>query len=104
MGALTVARGFDWDEGNVGKNWERHRVTPAECEQTFFNRPLVVAPDAAHSVHEARYYLLGQTDRGRRLFVVFTLRRDRIRVISARDMNRKERERYHAQPEEDSQV
>ena len=102
MGVLTAARGFDWDEGNVAKNWERHRVTPAECEQSFFNRPLIVAPDAKHSVQEARHYLLGQTDQGRRLFLVFTLRRDRVRVISARDMNRKECERYNAQSEEGS--
>lgn len=102
MGVLTAARGFDWDEGNIAKNWDRHRVTPAECEQTFFNHPLIVAPDATHSVREARYYLLGQTDRGRRLFVVFTRRRDRVRVISARDMNRKERGRYYASSEEDS--
>lgn len=104
MDVLATARGFDWDKGNVAKNWERHRVTPAECEQTFFNRPLIVAPDATHSIQKARYFLLGQTDRGRRLFMVFTLRRDLVRVISARDMNRKERERYHAQSEEGSEV
>lgn len=102
MGLLTAARGFDWDAGNVAKNWEQHRVTPAECEQAFFNHPLIVAPDANHSAQEARFYSLGQTDRGRRLFVVFTLRRDRVRVISARDMNRTERERYHAQTEKGS--
>ncbi len=104
MDALTAARGFDWDEGNVAKTWERHRVTPAECEQTFFNHSSIVAPDVAHSAQETRYYSLGRTDRGRRLFVVFTLRRDRVRVISARDMNRKERERSHAQSEEDPKI
>jgi uncharacterized DUF497 family protein len=84
-------KGFDWDEGNLLKNWEKHRVSASECEQIFFNRPLVAGLDEAHSKTEARFYALGITDSGRRLFVVFNIRRNRIRVISARDMNRRER-------------
>ncbi|HVQ77212.1 MAG TPA: BrnT family toxin [Candidatus Binatia bacterium] len=91
---LVKCSGFDWDEGNLGKNWARHRVAGAECEQVFFNRPLVVAADEEHSDQEARYYVLGQTDTGRRLFVVLTIRRGLIRVVSARDMNRRERAAY----------
>ena len=91
---LARCTGFDWDEGNLAKNWARHRVAAAECEQVFFNRPRVAAPDEQHSEEEPRFYVLGQTDAGRRLFVVFTLRRDLIRVISARDMNRRERAEY----------
>lgn len=91
---LARCTGFDWDEGNLTKNWERHRVTAAECEQVFFNEPLVAALDEQHSAKEARFYVLGQTDAGRRLFVVFTTRGELIRVISARDMNRREREEY----------
>lgn len=83
--------GFEWDEGNLLKNWEKHRVSASECEQVFFNRPLVAGPDEKHSTAEARHYALGVTDAGRRLFVVFTVRRKRIRVVSARDMNRSER-------------
>ena len=97
MGLLDdVARctGFDWDEGNLLKNWEKHRVSASECEQIFFNRPLIVAPDEKHSGPEARFYALGHTDAGRRLFVVFTVRRTLIRVISARDMNPRERKEY----------
>lgn len=86
--------GFDWDEGNVAKNWKKHLVTSLECEQVFFNRPLVVAEDNPHSVREGRFYALGRTDAGRRLFVVFTIRGGRVRVISARDMSRKERRAY----------
>ena len=88
---LSECRGFEWDEGNADKNWTKHRVSPLECEQVFLNLPLVIADDPQHSQVESRYYALGQTDAGRRLFVVFTIRADRIRVISARDMNRKER-------------
>lgn len=87
---LQRCQGFEWDEGNAEKNWEKHRVTRGECEQVFFYRPLVLGEDTAHSRAEPRYYALGITDAGRALFIVFTIRGDRIRVISARDMNRRE--------------
>ncbi len=83
--------GFDWDEGNLLKNWEKHRVSAAECEQVFFNRPLVTGFDETHSKQERRHYALGVTDAERRLFLVFAIRRGKIRVISARDMSRQER-------------
>jgi uncharacterized DUF497 family protein len=83
--------GFEWDEGNLLKNWEKHQVSASECEQVFFNQPLVAGPDEKHSKSEPRHYALGATDAGRRLFLVFTVRHKRIRVISARDMNRRER-------------
>jgi len=91
---VAQCEGFDWDRGNLLKNWEKHEVSRSECEQVFFNQPLVAAGDEKHSASEARYYALGQTDAGRRLFVVFTVRRNLIRVISARDMNRLERKVY----------
>ncbi len=91
---LSNCTGFDWDEGNLLKNWEKHAVSGSECEQVLFNRPLVAEPDAKHSGGEPRYYVLGQTDSGRPLFLVFTVRSDLIRVISARDMSRKERRKY----------
>jgi uncharacterized DUF497 family protein len=94
--SLTECTGFDWDEGNLEKNWISHKVTDAECEQVFFNLPLVVADDVKHSQVEHRCYALGETDAGRSLFLVFTIRRKLIRVISARDMNRKERKVYQA--------
>jgi uncharacterized DUF497 family protein len=92
--SLAKAEGFDWDEGNIRKNWERHQVSAAECEQVFFHRPLVTAPDEKHSQQEPRFYALGHTDAGRLLFLVFTFRGRLIRVISARDMNRRERRAY----------
>jgi len=87
---LYHCNGFEWDEGNSDK----HQVTNAECEEVFFNIPLIVADDAQHSKTEKRYYVLGQTDRGRLLFIAFTIRDNLIRVISARDMNRMESKRY----------
>jgi len=96
--------GFEWDKHNAEKNWIRHGVSPSESERIFFNRPLVVADDTRHSAKEKRYYALGHTDAGRMLFVVFTARGDKIRVISARDMNEKEREAYQTHEEETSEV
>ncbi len=91
---LAQATGFQWDAGNVEKNWIKHQVSAAECEQVFFNQPLIAAPDLAHSQEEPRYYVLGRTDAGKLLFVVFTLRGTLIRTISAREMSRKERKVY----------
>ena len=93
---LTRLSGFEWDEGNLLKNWEKHHVTAPECEQVFFNRPLLTQADGDHSNAEARFFALGQTDSGRRLFVVFTVRGNLLRVVSARDMSRKERKAYQA--------
>ena len=93
---IATITGFQWDEGNLLKNWEKHRVTAVECEQVFFNQPVLAVPDEQHSDTEARFYILGQTDSGRELFVVFAARGNLIRVISARDMNRKERKIYEA--------
>ena len=94
--------GFDWDAGNRGKSWTRHRVSDDECEELFFNLPLVLVPDAAHSAHEARHYVLGKTNGGRRLFVALTMRSGRVRVISARDMTRKVRRAYDAAEKTDA--
>jgi uncharacterized DUF497 family protein len=91
---LDACTGFEWDEGNAHKNWERHRVTGEEAEDVFFNEPLVVRSDAGHSKKEKRYYALGQTSGGRYLFVAFTIHRSLIRVISVRDMNSREKGAY----------
>ncbi len=84
--------GFDWDEGDSGKSWRKHRVTDRECGQVFFHEPLVVAgSDDRHSDSEERLYVLGHTDEGRELFLVCTIGGERIRVICARPMSRRER-------------
>ncbi|MCD4719950.1 MAG: BrnT family toxin [Desulfobacula sp.] len=91
---LRHCTGFDWDDGNIDKNWKKHKVTPSECEQIFFNLPLIIQNDAKHSEKEVRYYSLGQTNVKRLLFIAFTIRNNFIRVVSARDMSRKERKAY----------
>jgi len=94
MDRLLTCTGLEWDESNREKNWIRHQVSAPECEQLFFNTPLLVAEDEQHSSIEPRYYVLGQTDAGRKRFVVVTVRGELIRVISARDMSRRERKEY----------
>ena len=86
--------GFEWDDGNSLKNWSKHQVSLLECEQIYFNKPLFLKNDINHSVDEIRFYALGNTDENRKLFIAFTVRNNHIRVISARDMSRKEREVY----------
>ena len=88
--------GFQWDDGNARKSADTQGVSQTEAEQVFVNEPLLVVDDAGHSRSEPRFHALGITTAGRRLHVTFTLREEntRIRVISARDMHRKERARY----------
>jgi len=91
---LAGCSGFQWDAGNATKNWELHRVAQAETEQLFFNRPLLIAPDAGHSQQERRFAALGRTSQGRCLLLIFTVRETNIRVLSAREMGRQERRAY----------
>jgi len=99
---LEKITGFDWDSGNARKN-ERHGVSMAEAEQVFFNAPLLL-PDSEHSHAESRIHALGRTTEGRRLHITFTLRHESelIRVISARDMHRKERAIYEQASKDNS--
>jgi len=92
---LTKISSFDWNEGNTRKN-EKHGVSMAEAEQIFFNEPLLLLADIKHSQGESRFHALGKTDEGRTLHITFTLRNagEKIRVISARDMHKKERMIY----------
>ena len=94
MDELDDLQGFQWDQGNAEKNWVAHGVTQAECERVLLGAPLIVNPDVLHSRQETRYYALGETDVGRRLFIVFTVRDRLVRVISARDMSFRERRAY----------
>ena len=80
---------FEWDKGNIGKN-KKHKVNDREIEESFFDNHKVIYKDTLHSNKEKRYILLGKTKGKRLLFIVFTQRKDKIIVISARDINKKE--------------
>ena len=97
---LNTIEGFDWDEGNARKN-EKHGVTQADAEQIFLNNPLFITSDESHSETERRYRAFGKTASGRLLTIIFTLRQNEtlIRIISARDMNAKEKRLYEEKSE-----
>lgn len=93
---LTAVDGFEWDEGNRRKSAAKHAVSQPEAEQVFADKRVLLAVDQEHSAAESRFHALGMTATGRLLQVTFTLRHSttKIRVISARPMNRKERSIY----------
>jgi len=86
---------FEWDKGNKGKSLAKHQVTNEECEEGFFDNRKKILKDILHSGKEDRYILLGRTKKKRLLFVVFTAGKKKLRVISARDLNKKERRLYY---------
>ncbi len=92
---LEKVAGFQWDKGNINKNLIRHKVENWECEQIFFNTPLLLLEDPGHSNTEKRWTAFGKTEANRLLVVIFTIRGELIRVISARDMDKKERIYYN---------
>lgn len=92
---LTDVLKFEWDEGNIYKNLIKHNVTDFEAESVFFNRPILLVNDKKHSTtSEKRYIALGKTNKGRKLFISFTKKNDKVRIISVRDMAVLERKHY----------
>ena len=89
-----IPKKFDWNKGNKEKNLIKHKVSYKESEEIFFNKPLRIFPDKKHSKTEIRFTALGKTDKQKQLTIIFTLRNKKIRIISAREMSRKERKRY----------
>jgi uncharacterized DUF497 family protein len=85
---------FEWNKGNDKKNYLKHGVANSECEEVFFDNNKIILKDKLHSIDEDRYIIFGKTKQKRILFIVFTLRKEKIRVISARDINKKEIKLY----------
>ena len=92
---IAACDGFEWDAGNLFKAWMGHRVLPDECHEAFANWPRLAGVDEMHSGKEPRFLFYGRTNRGRFLMIVFTFRGNKIRVISPRDMSKRERTRYN---------
>jgi uncharacterized protein len=101
---LENTEGFEWDDGNSNKNWHLHGVTNGECEEVFFNLPLIIAADKQHSENEIRFFALGRTESNRWLFLAFTVRNKLIRTISARDMTKSERRKYYEKIKRDTEI
>ena len=94
MVEIKEPKQFQWDHGNKRKSSDKHTVSKEETEQVFFNQPLLLLEDEAHSQQEMRFHALGRTDNNRKLHITFTIRINQIRVISARPMHKKERNSY----------
>lgn len=95
---------FEWDMGNIDKNYLKHEVNNKEAEQVFINEPNFIFEDKKHSNTEKRHMIWGITKQKRKLTVFFTVRNNKIRVISARDMHKKERREYEKKTEANSRV
>lgn len=101
---IENCEGFEWDDGNSHKNWHLHGVSDGECEDVFFNLPLIIISDKKHSITENRFFALGRADSNRFLFIAFTVRDKLIRVISARDMTKSEVRKYAEKIKRDSDL
>ncbi len=102
MKILSEPAVFEWDKGNREKNYEKHEVASKEAEGVFDNPQRFFFKDEKHSAIEQRYGLYGKTDKNRELAIVFTIRKDKIRIITARDMSGKERRVYEEQVKNNS--
>lgn len=99
---FSKLEGFDWDKGNL-EHIKKHKVGYKECEEVFFNKPFLLSKDKAHSEMEKRFEVLGKTNNERLIFIVYTIRVSKIRIVSARDQNRKERRKYE-ETQENTQI
>ena len=88
---------FEWDKGNIDKNLIKHNITNKESEEVFDNEPKFIFEDPKHSQKEERYGLFGYTNLGRKLSIAFTIRGNKVRIITARDMSKRERRAYEKQ-------
>lgn len=89
MSLLDGVTGFEWNEANIA-HIARHNVAPEEAEEVFFDADNALDEDIKHSTVEKRFIIIGKTQKGRLLYQIFTRRGNKIRVISSRDINKKE--------------
>jgi uncharacterized DUF497 family protein len=85
---------FQWDLGNIDKNWEKHQISNIECEEVFFDDQKITLKDVLHSGKEDRYIIFGKTKNKKLLFIAYTIRNNKIRIISARVADKKEKKFY----------
>ena len=91
---LSKITGFEWDRGNFGKSYDKHGITPNEAEEVFIDENIWFQDGVNHSQEEDRFTVIGKTNQEHILFVAFTVRGTKIRIISARRANIKERRKY----------
>lgn len=91
---LSKIKGFEWNKGNIDKSYQKHGITPNEAEEVFLDENILLLEDVKHSKQEERFEAIGKTLKGDVLFLAFTIRKNKIRIISARKTNKKERRQY----------
>lgn len=101
---LSKVEGFVWDKGNIDKSYQKHGIKPDEAEEIFLDKKLGVEKDIKHQEKEERYIAIGKTLKGKILFVVFTFRDSKIRIISARVANKKERILYEKEAQSNTKI
>ena len=99
---LRKITGFEWDKGNIDKNYIKHGITPNEAEEVFLDEDVAIERDIKHQEVEKRYIAIGKISSDKILFVIFISRKSRIRIISARLANKKERRVYEENLKKDS--
>ena len=85
---------FEWDKGNFDKSFKKHKISPNEAEEMFLDERLLLQEDLKHSQFEQRFTIIGSTISKKLLLTVFTIRNNKIRIISVRIADRKERRQY----------
>ncbi len=101
---LSKITGFEWDKGNIDKSYQKHGITPNESEQIFTDESVQVEKDIKHQEKEERYIAIGRNTQHKILFVVFTMRKHKIRIISARAANQEERRLYEETVKKNPQI
>ncbi|MEK7580802.1 MAG: BrnT family toxin [Patescibacteria group bacterium] len=101
---LTKIKGFEWDRGNIDKSLHKHGITQNEAESAFLDENLFFQEDIKHSGKEVRFIAIGKIKKVKMLFVAFTVRNDKVRIISARIANFKERRLYEEKVKTDSKI
>lgn len=91
---LSKITGFEWDKGNLDKNYQKHGITPNVAEEVFLDPEQLIFEDDKHSQKEERFTIIGKIIKGSVLFLSFTIRKNKIRIISARKANTRERRKY----------
>ena len=97
-----IYNGFEWDKGNTDKSFLKHGVSCEEAEQIFGLDPFIFEDSKHSTLQEKRFIALGETISSKLLFIAFTLRKNLLRIISARPMSQKERTWYENQRKKES--
>ena len=96
--------GFEWDQGNIDKSYQKHGITTKDAEEVFLDKGIQIKRDFKHHEAEERFIAIGKNLKSKILFVIFTMRYSKIRIISARTANKKERRMYEEKTKTNTKI